>query len=153
MSLLSFSTWFLVILTPQNASLKESKGGFGKLRTWHFQNTPYFSQLTVKILRYQGFSFQKVFKISQHPVTFGWFCVHVSQKNGYNLVIFSAKKMFLNFFLHKIQWGIQWYHQILCFIALLLSILKKDFEQKRVTLRLWTLEKNIKSKSLIFQLF
>jgi len=36
----------------------------------------------------------------------------------------------------RIQPEIQWYHQILCFIALLLSIFKNDFEQKRVTLSL-----------------
>ena len=53
----------------------------------------------------------------------------------------------------KIQRGFQWYHQILCFIALLLSILKNDFEEKPDTLRLSTFEKNIKSKSLISQSF
>ena len=51
----------------------------------------------------------------------------------------------------RIQQEIQWYHQILCFIALLLSILKNDFEEKADTLRLSTFEKNIKSKSLISQ--
>ena len=129
-SLLSFSTWFLVFLTPQNASLKESKGGFGKLRTWHFQNTPYFSQLTVKILRYQGFSFQKVFNISQHPLRFGCLCVSVSKENAYNLVIFSAGKMFLHFFLHRIQWGIQWYHQILSFTTALMRKCIKHLKYK-----------------------
>ena len=81
------------------------------------------------------------------------FDVDVSREKGHNLVIFSVRKKFLNFIMLRIQREIQWYHQILCFIALLLSILKKDFEQKRVTLRLWTLEKKIQSKSLISQSF
>ena len=79
--------------------------------------------------------------------------IDVPREKGHNLVIFSVRKKFLNFIMLRIQREIQWYHQILCFIALLLSTLKKDFEQKRVTLRLSTLEKNIKTKSLISHLF
>ena len=44
---------------------------------------------------------------------FGCLFVYVSQENAYNLVSFSARKMFLYFFLHKIQGEIQWHHQIL----------------------------------------
>jgi len=62
--------------------------------------------------------------------------IDVSQEIGHNLVFISVKNKFLNFIMLRIQQEIQWYHQILCFIALLLSILKKDFEQKCVTLRL-----------------
>ena len=51
---------------------------------------------------------------------FGCLFVNVSQENAYNLVIFSARKMFLYFFLHRIQWGFQWNQQILSFTNALL---------------------------------
>ena len=34
---------------------------------------------------------------------FGCLFVDVTKEKAYNLVIFSARKMFLNFFLHRIQ--------------------------------------------------
>ena len=46
-------------------------GSFGKLRTWRFRNTPYFSKSTSKWLRYEGFTFNVFSKSSQHSVEFG----------------------------------------------------------------------------------
>ena len=51
---------------------------------------------------------------------FGCLFVDVTKEKAYNLVSFSARKMFLYFFLHKVQLEIQWYHQILPFATALL---------------------------------
>ena len=79
---------------------------------------------------------------------FGCLFVYVTQENAYNLLIFSARKMFLYFFLHRIQWGIQWYHQILSFTTVLL--------RKRTKANcnmLQNFEYFLKTKSLISYLF
>ena len=46
--------------------------------------------------------------------------IDASWEKGHNWVIFSARNKFLYFIMLKIQQGIQWYHQILSFIAPLL---------------------------------
>ena len=46
--------------------------------------------------------------------------IDASWEKGHNWVIFSARNKFLYFIMLKIQQGIQWYHQILYFIAPLL---------------------------------
>ena len=79
---------------------------------------------------------------------FGCLFVDVTKEKAYNLVIFSARKMFLYFFLHRIQWGIQWNHQILSFTtALLRKRLKTNCNM------LWNFENFLKSKSSISHLF
>ena len=79
---------------------------------------------------------------------FGCLFVDVTKEKAYNLVIFSARKMFLYFFLHRIQWGIQWNHQILSFTtALLRKRLKTNCNM------LWNFENFLKTKSLISQYF
>ena len=50
----------------------------------------------------------------------GCLFVYVTKEKAYSLVSFSARKMFLYFFLHRILWGLQWYHQILFFTTSLL---------------------------------
>ena len=78
---------------------------------------------------------------------FGCLFVYVTQEKAYNLVSFSARKMFLYFFLHRIQWGIQWNHQILSFTtALLRKRLKTNCNM------LWNFENFLKSKSSISHL-
>ena len=98
------------------------------------------SQSTLKILRYQGFSFQKVFKISQHPVTFGWFCVHVSQENGYNLVIFLLGKNFCTVsgtkFNEEFRCTIRFYHSLL--------LCWENVQKQNVTVvKFWKLSENL----------
>ena len=46
--------------------------------------------------------------------------IDASWEKGHNRVFFSARNKFLYFIMLKIQQGIQWYHQILSFIAPLL---------------------------------
>ena len=79
---------------------------------------------------------------------FGCLFVYVTREKAYKLVSFSARKMFLYFFLHRIQWEIQWNHQILSFTtALLRKRLKTNCNM------LWNFENFLKSKSSISHLF
>ena len=75
---------------------------------------------------------------------FGCLFVDVTKEKAYNLVIFSARKMFLYFFLHRIQWGIQWNHQILSFTT---ALLRKRTKTNCNMLR--NLENFLKNKSSI----
>ena len=94
--------------------------------------------------------FSREININQQGVRslFGCLCVDVSQENACNLVIFSARKILLYFFLHRIQWGIQWYHQIL---SLVTALLRKRTKAKCNMLR--NCENFLKNKSLISQSF
>ena len=78
---------------------------------------------------------------------FGWFCVVSYQENACNL-FFLARKMFLYFFLHKIQWGIQWYHHILLFTT---ALLKKCTKTKCNMLQ--NFENFLKTKSVTSHYF
>ena len=79
---------------------------------------------------------------------FGCLFVYVTKEKAYNLVSFSARKMFLYFFLYRIQWGIQWNHQILPFIT---TLLRK--RTKTNCNMLGNFENILKTKSLVSQSF
>ena len=104
--------------------------------------------LTEKITKLWPFSQETSILINWVWCLFGCLFVHVTKEKAYNLVSFSARKMFLYFFLHRIQWGIQWNHQILSFTtALLRKRLKTNCNM------LWNFENFLKSKSSISHLF
>ena len=71
----------------------------------------------------------KTNKQPKRDLTPSWLILMSLRKGVMTWLFFQLEISFSIFIMLRIQQGIQWYHQILCFIALLLSILKKDFEK------------------------